>query len=1699
MRGAGLPGSVPDTPPPPQSQQSSLRATSAAHGGGSVASSSMRSTMGASGGSHLISKVVPGMKGRWVGESDVVRDLHKRIYQAKDPATRERLMDELREANGLQAAAQSVKDEDQRKHKKREGEAKERERARIMDMYRQDSSKPSGRVQAKAMLDASKGEVLVGQNERLHQIYHGARNVYVTPPGTPARDEAERVANRRKAALANADTFLGPDAAAAAPPPGDKPSSKYADADKAAAPKAVEVQEDDSDDDGGDEEYEFFQVNAQKQFSNAIRLIFLGMLSASVLVAAIALQQVTDQCTGAGKPAVRRVLYRNFSSVNVRKILVRKNKGALRVKMEDLGWANGTCHCVPGYPGEYCTGMRTPGRGGCPFPEDDGGWRCKGACPFPPCSQNFKLPNCTDTIINVTVTHMARTADALFGVESNVTQVDGVLEVSSNWVDGHDTVLNCPQADVEISLPASISNGVVRYKVVWDKDQDKYLEPQALYARNVIESMELLVEARRMEAHSWMLPRRGLIDVDVADVSFRNITLRSNIGAVKVRGVDSALLDVISYGSNVHLDTINVAAVKIRMLAYYWYQMVWPALYRHVGNAYMHAVDGVPKHLAAVGVQPNVGPGQLFGNLSLLSDNGEVFLSDVSRMNINVSIEQEGEQPPKELFDEPNGVPPPISGNVTLVMRAVNSQGGMLLEAPEGAVSLYADDSSQTNVWGSTGDLNECAGDTRTRAQWLQTSPTDCVYWGMFGSKGVKLAAGGKTVWTTLGPRIVDAQVGNTGMKQTIKVWTKGGYIRSNFSVGGFTRCPVNVVNGTCSNHGDCQADGTCKCHGGYTLADCSYKSCPGDAPGVSCSGRGKCDGQGSCTCMPSFHAADCANITCPANSPMNNCGRCTLARTGACKLVSFIASVYTLEMYIKPSSADRRRLIAAVPRDPVAIMRDISANTGIPTKLCTVPVKKSKGECVADLKVIAAPGRPNVTKVTFSALAELPMSRLYKKQLSYTPCRNVTKRINLILQTFKECDYPTYGSQRLMSMSVSLSCPASCNGRGVVTKQSSIGCDTATGRCACRSAYFRNDCGLYRCLNDCSGRGSCDPSEIYKGYGRCTCQQYMHTSIGAVSSSNSTNASTSGSTTGANGTNSTAASLVAYGGLGCERVDCEQNCTSRTFEGKPLGECDGFTGKCRCINRGAGELCNRLTCPGNCSWAMPVKVQNDSMCTDFALYTDDLGKYCQFYIDAKRNNVSKCGAYADSVTPMVIRESYKLNGVQVPGYPDVSPNNACCACGGGIKGFKITLTPQKQGGDCNTDTGVCTCPHDARQRPWLSDCTGFLCGGWNQTTVPQVAWAKVDMKQLLWNEVNFPSDSGSRLVRLKRGNATCSGRGECYAPNATCACFGGYSGSHCQTPPAKGGATPPPSPPPAPGSPAPTPGQTPAPSPGSSSPAANALVAPADAMSGTCNFTSRACSVCSNSEQCSSLANWTSAASNATIGGYCSSGAACSTCGNASDVCAPKLGTRLPCNTTLQSSGLLLANGTVSLHNASFVNGTWRYLLNDTWATEPPCRKAAAPAPAPAPKPGKRRLEDDGAVLRLKTDEEMDAVLPGAKPSFGEDPTAVVAPILASPLVVWLLTAFGAALGVEFLLGNDADTSALRFLATSCWAVAFGPQLSVTLFSLRRVTREDGQLKTLNIDSAKISANANARLRRWHAFLLVFSCWSMFGGVRGS
>ena len=90
----------------------------------------------------------------------------------------------------------------------------------------------------------------------------------------------------------------------------------------------------------------------------------------------------------------------------------------------------------------------------------------------------------------------------------------------------------------------------------------------------------------------------------------------------------------------------------------------------------------------------------------------------------------------------------------------------------------------------------------------------------------------------------------------------------------------------TCSGHGDCLGDGSCKCSGHWTGANCDQCSANwmgNDCavfcdPSTTCSGHGDCQADGSCKCSNNWMGANCGHF-CDSSTTCNARGTCDAAK----------------------------------------------------------------------------------------------------------------------------------------------------------------------------------------------------------------------------------------------------------------------------------------------------------------------------------------------------------------------------------------------------------------------------------------------------------------------------------------------------------------------------------------------------------------------------------------------------------------------------------------------------------------------------------------------------------------------------------------------------------------------------------------------------------------------------------------------------
>lgn len=118
-----------------------------------------------------------------------------------------------------------------------------------------------------------------------------------------------------------------------------------------------------------------------------------------------------------------------------------------------------------------------------------------------------------------------------------------------------------------------------------------------------------------------------------------------------------------------------------------------------------------------------------------------------------------------------------------------------------------------------------------------------------------------------------------------------------------------------------------------------------------------------------------------------------------------------------------------------------------------------------------------------------------------------------------------------ISQVDVIIHCPSDCS-------RNALACDTTWGRCMCAPGYYRDDCALRDCPENCNERGQCNHHT-----GQCTCDP-------------------------------------RYQGISCKEIRCTVDCSGP----HNLGQCDFSTGRCECAPPSYGETCEYLRCPGNCS-----------------------------------------------------------------------------------------------------------------------------------------------------------------------------------------------------------------------------------------------------------------------------------------------------------------------------------------------------------------------------------------------------------------------------------------------------------------------------------------------------------------------------------
>ncbi|XP_076822090.1 tenascin-N-like [Clavelina lepadiformis] len=133
--------------------------------------------------------------------------------------------------------------------------------------------------------------------------------------------------------------------------------------------------------------------------------------------------------------------------------------------------------------------------------------------------------------------------------------------------------------------------------------------------------------------------------------------------------------------------------------------------------------------------------------------------------------------------------------------------------------------------------------------------------------------------------------------------------------------------------------------------------------------------------------------------------------------------------------------------------------------------------------------------------------------------------------------------------------CPNNCSSNGKCTD----------GLCNCKRGFDGNDCSNSRCLNACSGHGTCNK------HGKCRCWgQWVGSDCSRIACQNGCHG---------NGrcNNGVCSCFKGYEGLFCESLSCPNSCSGH-------GKCDVTTGTCSCEGTWIGVSCSKRRCPRDCS-----------------------------------------------------------------------------------------------------------------------------------------------------------------------------------------------------------------------------------------------------------------------------------------------------------------------------------------------------------------------------------------------------------------------------------------------------------------------------------------------------------------------------------
>eukprot|EP01051_Picozoa_sp_SAG22_P000590 SAG22_NODE_17_length_32684_cov_34.234095_3_plen_4499_part_00 len=677
------------------------------------------------------------------------------------------------------------------------------------------------------------------------------------------------------------------------------------------------------------------------------------------------------------------------------------------------------------------------------------------------------------------------------------------------------------------------------------------------------------------------------------------------------------------------------------------------------------------------------------GGVNVVSDDGNISLTNLSAMSVDIYTRRESQSPICPIPDMPDGIPKPAIGVVSMEFHVQEVQGRYNLVAPVNEATVEVDQMDIVLLDGTP----------------VQGSRDG--HWGATASQ-------------------VRGEIGESSLtRQDINVNSASGNVLLYIRTDGYTVCPDD-----CNGQGRCLADGTCSCWAGFDGYDCSIMTCPN-----SCSARGECDGgTGLCACDEKFMGRDCAKISCTRPLALGGtvteaCGVCAADASGMCKYtrsalpitshVSIILLLNRIEGDIHSGvevdvnvtqnvSRSRRYTNITEPVEieapitaegivsdiaqaldlPINLFSTVSfANVSLPSTMWTPPVcyvtlhengdftgwqakfepaqyslslleaggvvdddvesifisegcqavvyQHSWGGWQATLQagaysssaLVAAGATLNdlsamiVTQISFEPapvtrqmtielVAELPESRkfslllaggsrrrlaqshpdfdlirepayesgsLFRPARTYYALQSHRRSAELVSEGTDPTINPSpvqYGGQSVYLIEVLIDCPRDCSSRALAED-----CDKVTGTCTCRPGFYRDDCGLVTCPNDCTGRGLCDPIA-----GECAC-------------------------------------FTGYIGDGCEQINCTTSCNSvptalMLARGAPTtgyGTCDYETGRCACIpGVSYGDNCDLYFCPMNCSKAgICDATTGDCRCNPGRVLADCSGRSC--------------------------------------------------------------------------------------------------------------------------------------------------------------------------------------------------------------------------------------------------------------------------------------------------------------------------------------------------------------------------------------------------------------------------------------------------------------------------------------------------------